>query len=264
MPRRISQEENGKPPAYPIESVDRAMVLLLALDGSDGIGVVQASKLLGVSRSTAHRLLNVLQYRGLARQDPRTRTYLAGPALLRSGLAAVRDLDARAFARPMLEKIVEEIGETAHLVVLQGPVVFFLDSVEGSYLIRAATRPGTSLLAHCTAAGKALLAALPPERLDAWLAGTKLERMTARSLTSKAALKAQLKQARAQGYAVSDGEAEPGLRAVGAVIPQPVERLTIDVAVGVGGPEFRMTDERIAEIAAIMLEHLTAHIQPAT
>jgi IclR family transcriptional regulator, acetate operon repressor len=256
-------EANGKPPAYPIESVDRAMVLLLALEGSEGLGVVQASKLLGVSRSTAHRMLSILQYRGLARQDPRTRAYLAGPALLRSGLAAVRDLDARAFARPMLERIVAAVGETAHLVVLQWPLVFFLDSVEGSYLVRAATRPGTSLLAHCTAAGKALLAALPPERLDSLLADTKLERLTPRSVVSKSTLRRQLDEARTHGYAVSDGEAELGLRAVGAVIPQPVERLSVDVAVGVGGPEFRMTDERITEIAEIMLAHLQEAPTPA-
>jgi DNA-binding IclR family transcriptional regulator len=105
-------------PGYPIESVDRALTLLLALEDADSISVSEAGELLGVSRSTAYRLLSMLQYRDFVRQDARTKAYVGGPALLRVGLAAVRQLDVRATFRPTLEAIVDEVGETAHLVVL--------------------------------------------------------------------------------------------------------------------------------------------------
>jgi IclR family acetate operon transcriptional repressor len=246
----------GDRPGYPIESVDRALTLLLALEETGSLTVAEAGDLLGASRSTAHRLLKMLQYRGFVRQDPRTRTYVGGPAILRIGLAAVNQLDIRALARPTLEAIVGEVDETAHLVVLQRADALFLDCVEGGKAIRAAARTGTSLPAHSTAGGKALLARLPEARLDALLAETRLPALTPYSLTSARALKKDLERVRERGYAVNDRESEIGLRAVAAVIAQAPERLSMDAAITVSGPDSRITEDRIPEIAEVLLAHV--------
>src|SRR5262245_10249896 len=97
-------------PAYPIESVDNALRLLLVIEREGRTRVSDAAEVLGVAVSTAHRLLAMLEHHGFARQDPATRAYLPGPALVRIGLSAVRDLELRAIAHPYLEALRDETG----------------------------------------------------------------------------------------------------------------------------------------------------------
>lgn len=242
--------ESTDRPGYPIESVDRALSLLLVFENTDAISVSEASHNLGVSRSTAYRLLSMLQYRGFVRQDARTKAYMAGPALLRVGLAAVQQLDVRAAARSLLEKVVESVDETAHIMCLQRADAFFLDCVEGTKMIRSTPRVGTSLPAHCTAGGKVLLAALPRYRLDALLSDRRLPGLTKHSITSVTKLLKELDQIREQGYAIDDEESELGLRAVAMRVDHPHVRLSVDAAIAIAGPTTRMTDEVIQSCLA--------------
>jgi len=248
-------EAQDKAP-YPIESVDRALSLLLAFEETDTLGIAEASRRLGVSRSTAYRLLSMLEFKGFLRQDPRTKAYSGGPALLRVGLAAVRGMDLREHLRPLLISIAKEVDETSHLVILQRADAFFLDCVEGSRTIRAAARTGTSLPAHCTAGGKVLLAHLPDDRLEAVMAGTKLAALTKRSLTSAKKLERELRQIRAQGYARNDGESETGLRAVAVRVDQARDNAGIDAAITVSGPADRLDDDRLAEVVDVLRRHV--------
>src|SRR6516225_9220993 len=98
----------------------------------------EASEHLGVALSTAHRLMAMLAYRGFVRQAPDSRAYLAGPALVEIGLAAVRQLDIRRQARPVLEGLAAALGETVHLAALEGRNVRYLDAVESSRALRVA------------------------------------------------------------------------------------------------------------------------------
>ena len=142
--------ESTERPGYPIESVDRALSLLLIFESTDMISVSEAGQILGVSRSTAYRLLNMLQYRGFVRQDARTKAYMAGPALLRVGLAAVRQLDVRAAVRSLLEKVVEKVDETAHIVCLQRADAFFLDAAAACFEEVALPTPADPTIAART------------------------------------------------------------------------------------------------------------------
>ena len=237
--------ESTEKPGYPIESVDRALSLLLIFETTDMISVSEAGQVLGVSRSTAYRLLNMLQYRGFVRQDARTKAYMAGPALLRVGLAAVQQLDVRAAVRTLLERVVEKVDETAHCVCLQRADTFFLDCHEGTKMVRAAPRVGTSLPAHCTSGGKVLLAALPRYRLDAIFPDGRLRTLTKHSIASMPKLLKELDQIREQGYAIDDEESELGQRAVSVRVDHPHVRLSVDAAITISGPKDRMTDELI-------------------
>ena len=80
--------------------------------------VADASRTLGVAPSTAHRLISMLQYHGFVEQDPRSKVYRAGAALAQIGLAVVRAMDVRAIARPVMERLNSDLGETIHLAVL--------------------------------------------------------------------------------------------------------------------------------------------------
>jgi IclR family transcriptional regulator, acetate operon repressor len=251
--------QEGTKPGYPIESVDRALSLLLALERTDRLSVAEASRLLEVSRSTAHRLLNMLQYRGFVRQDPRTRSYAGGPALIRIGLAAVNQLDVRQVVRPILERIVAEVDETAHLVVLQGADAMFLDAVESSKMIRAAARTGTTLPANCTAGGKALLATLDHAELRALYGRKPLPSLTPNSIRTLDELERELEEVRERGYALNDRESESDLVAVAALVTTPDGPLSLDASISVSGPASRLDDDRLAEIAGVVVREL----QPA-
>ena len=247
-------------PAYPIESVDRALSLILAFDGSDGITVTEAGKFLGVSRSTAFRLLNVLEHREFVRQDKRSKVFHPGPALLRVGLAAVQQSDIRATLRPLLEQVVAEVDETAHLVVLQRDEAFYLDCVEGSKFIRAATRVGTALPAFLSAGGMALLANLPPARVDEVLATTDFRASLPGTKASATSVRRDLARVVKTNRAVISGGPEAGLRAVAVVVPAARMGVAVDSAITVAGPANRLDPERIDAIAEAMLR-ITAAAQ---
>lgn len=216
----------------------------MALQEQDSISVAEAGEMLDVSRSTAYRLLSLLEHREFVRQDLRTKFFHSGPALVRVGLAAVRSSDIRRRTRPLLEEVVAKVDETAHLVVLEGERAFFLDCVESSRTVRAGSRVGHALPAHCTSGGKVLLADLPDSRLEELLQEP-LPAMTRRSKTSPAKIRAELRKIHKRGWALNDGESEAGLRAVAIMAPPGG---SIPAAIAVSGPASRITAERIDDI----------------
>ena len=207
----------------------------------------EAATLLDTSRSTAYRLLSMLEDHRFAKQDPATKVYAAGPALLEAGLSALASIDIRAVARPALEQLVADVDETVHLVILQGSSVLFLDSVETARPVRVGARIGNVMPAHCTASGKAILAQLTPDQVRALHPDGRLERMTDRSLPGRSELDADLELVRTRGFATNFGESEPDVAAVAVAIPGQVgnRRASITVSAPIG----RLTPDRVRPIA---------------
>jgi DNA-binding IclR family transcriptional regulator len=244
-------------PAYSIDAADRTLQVLLLLEEQDRITVTEAGRRLGISRSSAFRLLNVMQQRDFVTQDPRTKAYQAGPALLRVGLATIHRSDLRAELRPLLDRVAAEFDETVHLIVLQGEQAFFLDGVEGTRVIRAVSRVGSSLPAHCTSGGKVLLAGLPKEQLDALLVGP-IKGLTKHSKSSVTGVRRELSATRARGWAINDEESEAGLRAVAVQVPSELTQSGLPAAISVSGPAQRLDSDRLGEMGARMLEIVAA------
>lgn len=238
-------------PAYPIESVDRALTVILAFEESDTLTITEIGRMLGVSRSTAYRLLSALEHRGFVRQDARTKAFSAGTALLRVGLAAARRSDVRETLRPLLEQVVARVGETSHLVVLDRGGAFYIECVESSRMVRATSRVGTMLPAQVSAAGKILLAHLPPGQLEDYLGPVGAG---ARAGASAGELRAELELAAARGWAFNDGESEVGVRAVAALAPDHRTHVGVDAAITVAGPAERMNDQRVTQIAEVLVD----------
>ena len=239
----------GQPPAYPIASVDSALRLLKLFRDTPRVRLSEASEHLGVALSTAHRLMAMLAYHGFVRQEAGSRAYVAGPALVEIGLAAVRELDIRRHARPVLESLAASLGETVHLAVLEGGTVRYLDAVESPRTLRVASRTGSVLAANCTASGKALLAELPDADVSAIFAGqAELTALTARSITDPARLLAELRKVRARGCAVNVEESEADVASVAVAVrgprPQPASALVVSA------PVSRMTGQAVAAIEA--------------
>jgi len=247
--RGQNPEPTGPPPAYPIASVDSALRLLMLFRDTPRVRLSEASEHLGVAHSTAHRLMAMLAYHGFVRQEPGSRAYVAGPALVEIGLAAVRELDIRLPARPVLEGLAASSGETVHLAVLEGGNVRYLDAVESARALRVASRTGSALAANCTASGKALLAELSDAEVTAIFAGQDtLSALTGRSITSCQRLLAELHTVRARGCAVNVEESEDGVASVAVAVRGP--RRVPAAALAVSGPVSRMTGQAVEKIAA--------------
>ena len=249
----------GSTPQYPIESVDKALQVLLLLGEQPKLRLTDVSRYLGVASSTAHRLLAMLQYRGFVRQDAATRSYVPGPTLDGLAFGVLRRLDVRTRARPVLERLNTDLGETVHLGRLEGSNVHFIDSLESSRALRVGGRLGRSMPAHCTSTGKALLSELPEEELLRLYPDEELVQLTAHSIGTRSALLEELARIRDRGYSQSIEEAEEGVSSVAVALHSTQSpRLAINVSV----PVSRMTDvlqeaviSRLAQ-AADELDHV--------
>jgi DNA-binding IclR family transcriptional regulator len=234
-------------PAYRLSSVDHALELLLLFRSKPTLRVSEVADSLDVARSTAHRLLGMLVYRQFAVQDPATRAYRPGPRLVEIGLAAIGALDVRARMRPYLTEIAARTGETVSLLVLDGDMVHFIDSIESERTVRVGSRFDARMPAHATSAGKAMLAALSAHEVLASYPTEKLVTVTERTLATRTQLLATLDQVRAAGFAVNHEESEIGLGAVGMAV------FDIDgrpaAAFTVAAPMQRMTQRYVQAIA---------------
>jgi DNA-binding IclR family transcriptional regulator len=220
--------------------------LLSLVSARGSVGVSAAAEHLGVARSTAHRMLATLQYEGFVRQDPLSKAYGAGPKLLEIGLGAVRSLDVRAAARPALEELSGETGETAHVVILDGTHILFVDSVESTRAVRVGSRVGMTMPAHCTAAGKVILARAPEHEIEAYLDALPAG-MTEHSLAGRDAVRAELTQVAQQGWAANFEESEDGLSAVAVAIDEPSGAVRTSITLSL--PASRLPRQRAPELA---------------
>jgi IclR family transcriptional regulator, acetate operon repressor len=223
-----------------LSSVDNALRLVQMLSERAEIGVAEAGRSLGVARSTAHRLLTSLVLHGFAAQDPERRTYRAGPALAQAGIAVIERYDVREKAKPYLEAVSEGTGETTHLVVLNGSMALFIDGIEGRHPVRTAPRLGTSMPAHIASGGKALLAELTPAAFQSLYPD------------GNAALKRELKQISAQGYALNIGGWDKQINAVSAPVRD--HNGVARFAVGVSIPAFRASEDIMRRLASTLLD----------
>lgn len=245
--QRFCYTEPVAQPAYPIDSVDKALRALKRLAANGALRVSELAADLDVARSTAHRLLAMLQHHGFVRQDAATRSYIAGAALIELARDVLGGVDIAAAARPHMERLQQLAdGETVQLACLSGREVLYLACVESPKALRAGSRLGLMVPANCSATGKALLAALADDRVAELLGTEPLPSLTASSTTDRSALQAELREIRRSGYAVNIGGNEEGLSSVAAAI---IDRSGHPhAAVAVGGPTSRLDDKRLHDL----------------
>jgi len=239
-------------PQYPIESVDRALRLVLLLAEQPEIRLSEATRYLDVASSTAHRLLAMLQYRGLVRQDPVTKVYRPGPALLSTAFAVLARIDVTGAARPIMHRLSERLKESVHVGMLDGATVRFIAAEEGPTAVRVASRLGRAMPAHCTSTGKALLAQLTETELTYLYPDEELQRVTAHSIGSRAGLLGELARVRRRGYAVNREESEEGVASV--AVPIPARAPGLRLALNAAAPAHRLRTAQYPMVASMLVE----------
>jgi IclR family transcriptional regulator, acetate operon repressor len=240
--------ESSVTPTRGVQSLARAFgVLELVAAHRGAMSLSELAGASGLPPATLHRLARTLVDLGYLRQEP-SRRYALGARLFLLAESSSRMLDT--LALPHLAHLVDEIGETANLAMLDGDQVAYVAQVPGRHSMRMFTEVGRRVLPHCTAVGKALLAESPDAEVRALLARTGLPRHTPHTVTDPDELLAQLGGIRERGYAVDEGEQEVGVRCVAVAVPGSRIRL----AMSVSGPAPRMSDELLRHAVPVLQE----------
>lgn len=238
-------------PAYGQNSVDSALLLVHILRDQGVVTVSQAAELLGVARSTAHRLLAMLVYRDFAMEND-DHKYLPGPALYVSAVERRPTGQYNTFLRPVMTEICAQTGETVHAAVRTGRWVRFIATVESSQVIRVGDRRGVALPARQTATGRAILSELSPPQLQVLYQKPGNDSEAKLSNPQWQRLLREMELTRHRGYAVNEEDTEDGLSAVGVGVRH--DGGGIAVALSVAGPSNRMCGVMIGEIGTYLIE----------
>ncbi|MEA2661806.1 MAG: IclR family transcriptional regulator, regulon repressor, partial [Chloroflexota bacterium] len=199
------------------QAVDRACALLNAFSPERPVlGLKELATIVGINKSTAHRLLGAMCAAGLVLQDPKTHEYAPGMRLVVLGNVALARMDIARIAMPAMTRLAAAVRETAYLATYAEHGAAYLAVAEGPRTIRLTAHVGMVLPLHSTATGKVLLAALSKEEVAKRLPRT-LPRLTPKTVT-KAALGRELKRVQQQGYAISYDEHEVGICSIAVAI----------------------------------------------
>ncbi len=222
----------------PVKTIDRLVEILDCFSPQQpDWSLTELSARLGVPKSTLHRFLLSLETHGVLRRDPLDRRWRLGYRPLVWGRLAAHSSLCR-IARPVMEKLAAETGETVLLTVYENFEVVCLEKVDSAHAVRLAMEIGTRRPPHAGASSKILMAYLPETEIEAIIARG-LPRLCTNTITDPVELRAELAQIRVRGYAVSREETDAGAWGVATPIWGP--RGEVIAALGIAGPIFRLT-----------------------
>ena len=244
---------------YIVQTVLHALDVLEQFhDNVDELGVTELSKRLRLHKNNVFRLLATLESRNFIEQNKYTENYRLGLKNLELGQTVIRQMGLLRRSRPVLESLAGECNETCYVAVLRDAYVVYLDAVESSHPVRVASRVGTRLPVHCTAAGKVMLANATDTRWLSSQTSGEFRRCTPKTITAGYELKKQLKKVAAQGYALEDEELDLEVRGIAA----PIHDYTGSVvgALSISGPAMRLGETRLHDELAPMVERAAGEI----
>ena len=229
------------------QAIDRASTLLLHIMQAEQPPLLtQLAAQHELAKSTTSRILSALERQGLVARDV-AGAFIPGPALTRFARSRAGQLDLVPQYRPLLERIASVTGETANLAIATSEAVELLDQVDGQYLLGTRNWVGSSVPFHCSALGKVLLAfgaaEIPPGRL---------ERRTAKTISTRSELVTELEQVKRRGFAVIRDELEEGLTAIAAPL-RDVDGQVI-AAISITGPTARITNARTPALGLLLVD----------
>jgi DNA-binding IclR family transcriptional regulator len=195
-----------------VASTQRSLAVLDVLAAEPTLGTNEIARRTGMAASTVSRQLGTLAEAGLVERVATSGEYRLGLRLVELATTVLARLDVRTVARPHLQALVDEVGETATLSVPGDPDAVTVDFVRSLQYVQGASQLGRPSIAHATAAGKVMLAFAGPAPI------LPLRAYTDRTITRLADLEVELAQIRRRGWADAYEEREPGLNAIAAPI----------------------------------------------
>ena len=209
----------------------------------------------GYPKSTVHRLLNAMRETGLVDQDEGRDRYRLGMKLFELGNTVLANMELHREARPFVDALTRQGGQAVHLAVFDGQRAVVIHRADASPEKYLAAHTIEQAPIHCTSVGKAILA-FQPDAVVQKIVAAGLTRYTEATITDPARLRSVLATIREAGYALDEGEHQPGLRCIGA----PIRDRSGKVIGGISltGPDFRIPLGEVEGLAKLVVHHANA------
>jgi IclR family transcriptional regulator, pca regulon regulatory protein len=247
----------GRDRRQSLQSLERGIAVIQVFSRErPALTLSEVARMTGITRATARRILLTLEQVGHVRSDGRL--FSLTPRVLSLGWAYLSSLNLWEAAQPLMEELSDRTNESCSAATLDLPDVVYVARMPTRRIMTISLGVGSRLPAHCTSIGRVLLAGLPDDELDAFLAHAELEAFTEHTITDRVRLRAAVDTVRAEGWAMIDQELEIGLRSIAAPLrvggatvaainlAAAAPRVPVDELRGVMLPELRRTAELIS------------------
>lgn len=235
-----------------IGAVEHAIDVLRCLSEVGApLGVNDIARRVGRHKSSVSRLVATLETARLIQRDTETGRISLGMGLLALAAPLLSGFELRDVVRPLLAQLAQDTGETVSFGIWDGTEAVSIEQVPGANSVQAFSAPGHRNPAHCTAAGKALLAHMEDQVIAAYCSQP-LRRFTPQTITRVDALRAELRQCRSQGYAINTGEFEIDVGALAAVVFDRHSKVIGCVTATV--PMYRFGADRRSQLASSIVQ----------
>ena len=216
---QTAQPPNSSSAAEPSSAAAlRAVAIMEFIARSERpLALSEVATLCGLPAPTAYRILSLLESAGLIQREPTGKTYGIGHRLGRLGLDVLSNNDPRGERRAILRRVVDEIGETCNLAMLNGDEIVYIDRVETDWSLKAELKPGSRVPLHCTSSGKLFLSQMPKAKRRRMLESLSLKRYTDNTVTDINLLEAQLDNIAQTRVGFNNEELQAGV--IGLAVP---------------------------------------------
>lgn len=240
----------------PIQSADRIFAIMESLAEHGSMRITDLSELLGLHKSTVHRLLASLISMGYVNKNESTGIYSLTFKLVELSQKILKNTDILNIAHPFIEKLGETCKETVHFVQRTGDSVTYLEKLESQSVkarsFRLSSQVGLKRPMYCSGVGKAILAQLGEDEVRRIWGASVIEKRTEHTITELSDLLKELETIRKVGYALDNEENELGIRCIAVPVydysNRPLYAISISTLAG------RMPDERIPELAEAIID----------
>jgi len=237
-----------------VQSVDRTLTILEVLsDYEEGLGITEISEKVELHKSTIHRLLNTLIYKGYIKQDKNTNKYGVTLKLFELGNKKVESMNLVSVVEPYLKELMEKTNEVIHLAIREGFDIVYVSKMEPQKSMQMYTRIGMRKPIYCTAMGKAMMAYMTEEEIREIWNESDVQKLTPNTMVDFSKIKENLKGIRVNGYAMDDQEVEEGIRCVGTILRDHKSRIC--GAISISGSIISFTEDKISYFSKVILEY---------
>lgn len=237
----------------PVQSAERIFQVMEVLADNGEMGLMELSAMLGLHKSTVHRLLMSLIYMGYAKQNETTQKYMLSYKVVNMASKVLDRTDVLQVAKPYMERLSDLSGEAVHLVQREENNILYIYKIEAKVgTIRMVSHVGMVHPMYCSGVGKAIMATLSEDEVKQIWNESIIEKKTDKTITDYTKMQEVLEEVRENGYALDDEENEKGVRCIAACLYG--HQKEVKYAFSISGPTSRMTKERVKELSVDMLK----------
>ncbi|TGE31519.1 IclR family transcriptional regulator [Desulfosporosinus sp. Sb-LF] len=234
-----------------VQTLERSLdVLEVLAQAEEPLGVTEIGNRICLHKSTVHRILQTLCYRGYVEKDRENERYQLGIKIVELGIRFFNDLEIRKVAAPVLNDLAKLLNEVVHLVLPDDGEIVYIDKAESSHVVSMHSKVGRRAPMHCTAVGKALLSTLPEEEVRHILETKGMTRYTPHTIVDPDALLMELGTIKESKISVETEENEIGIICLGTPVFDYSGRAI--GAISVSGPASRIEEKGIERIGQEM------------